>query len=64
MRSESASGPASSGWVDNPSQMPGALVEPLFLSNPKEAALAADPAVQRQIALALEAGLVKVLSAP
>jgi N-acetylmuramoyl-L-alanine amidase len=43
--------------------MPGALVEPLFLSNPKEAALAADPAGQRQIALALEAGLVKFLSA-
>jgi len=56
-------GPLASGWVDNPSQMPGALVEPLFLTNPKEAALAADPAGQRQIALALEAGLVKFLSA-
>ena len=56
-------GPLAAGWVDNPSQMPGALVEPLFLSNPKEAALAADPAGQRQIALALEAGLVKFLSA-
>jgi N-acetylmuramoyl-L-alanine amidase len=43
--------------------MPGALVEPLFLSNPKEASLAADPSGQRQIALALEAGLVKFLTA-
>jgi len=56
-------GPMAAGWVDNPSQMPGALVEPLFLSNPKEAALAADPAGQRQIAVALEAGLVKFLTA-
>ena len=56
-------GPMAAGWVDNPSEMPGALVEPLFLSNPKEASLAADPAGQRQIALALEAGLVKFLTA-
>jgi len=55
-------GPMAAGWVDNPSQMPGALVEPLFLSNPTEARLAADPAGQRQIALALEAGLVKFLT--
>ncbi len=56
-------GPMAAGWVDNPSQMPGALVEPLFLSNPTEARLAADSAGQRQIALALEAGLVKFLTA-
>jgi len=56
-------GPMAAGWVDNPSQMPGALVEPLFLSNPKEAGMAADPSGQRQIALALEAGLVKFLTA-
>ena len=56
-------GPMAAGWVDNPSQMPGALVEPLFLSNPTEAKLAADPAGQRQIALALEVGLVKFLTA-
>ena len=55
-------GPMAAGWVDSPSQMPGALVEPLFLSNPKEAGLAADPAGQRQIALALQAGLVKFLA--
>jgi len=54
-------GPASPGWVDSPSTMPGALVEPLFITNPAEAAIAADPAGQQKIAKALEAGLVKYL---
>jgi N-acetylmuramoyl-L-alanine amidase len=56
-------GPKASGWVDEPSQMPGALAEPLFLTNPREARLAGDPAGQKQIAAALEAGLVKFLTA-
>ena len=55
-------GPPSSGWVDNPSQMPGALVEPLFLTNPSEASVAGDQAGQQKIAAALEAGLQKYLS--
>jgi N-acetylmuramoyl-L-alanine amidase len=55
-------GPPSSGWVDNPSQMPGALVEPLFVTNPSEARIASDPAGQDKIAQALEAGLQKFLS--
>jgi N-acetylmuramoyl-L-alanine amidase len=55
-------GPMASGWVDDPSQMPGALVEPLFLSNPAEAQLAGDDAGQQRIAVALEAGLVKFLT--
>jgi N-acetylmuramoyl-L-alanine amidase len=55
-------GPMSAGWVDNPSQMPGALVEPLFLTNPAEARLASDPAGQQKISVALEAGLVKFLT--
>lgn len=50
-------GPASAGWVDQPSQMPGALVEPLFLTNSAEATLASDPAGQQRIAVALRAGL-------
>lgn len=54
-------GPASPGWVDEPSGMPGALVEPLFLSNPGDAAMAADPAgraaVATGISRALEAAL-------
>lgn len=52
-------GPALSGWVDTPSQMPGALVEPLFLTDPNEARIAADPAGQKEIAEALNAGLQK-----
>lgn len=55
-------GPAAAGWVDNPSQMPGALVEPLFLTNPQEARLAADPAGQQRIAVALQKGVNKFLS--
>lgn len=55
-------GPASAGWVDDPSQMPGALVEPLFITNPTEAAIASDPAGQQRIAVAMEAGLIKFFS--
>lgn len=55
-------GPKVAGWVDEPSQMPGALAEPLFLTNPREARLAGDPAGQQQIAAALETGLVKFLT--
>ena len=54
-------GPASSGWVDNPSRMPGALVEPLFLTNPAEARFAASPAGQEKIASALKKGLESYL---
>jgi N-acetylmuramoyl-L-alanine amidase len=55
-------GPMAAGWVDNPSLMPGALVEPLFLTNTTEARVASDPAGQQRIAGALEAGLVKYLT--
>jgi N-acetylmuramoyl-L-alanine amidase len=55
-------GPMSAGWVDAPSTMAGALVEPLFLTNPAEARLASDPSGQQVIAAALEAGLVKFLT--
>ena len=55
-------GPAAAGWVDQPSAMPGALVEPLFLTNPAEAGLAADPSGQRRIASALRTGVEKYLS--
>jgi N-acetylmuramoyl-L-alanine amidase len=55
-------GPMAAGWVDNPSLMPGALVEPLFLTNPTEARVASDPAGQQKIAGALETGLVKYLT--
>jgi N-acetylmuramoyl-L-alanine amidase len=57
-------GPLSQGWVDNPSQMPGALVEPLFVTNPAEALIASDPSGQQKIAEALESGVLKFLTAP
>jgi N-acetylmuramoyl-L-alanine amidase len=55
-------GPLSAGWVDDPSQMAGALVEPLFLTKPSEAQIAADPAGQQVIAAALAAGVEKFLT--
>jgi N-acetylmuramoyl-L-alanine amidase len=56
-------GPMSAGWVDAPSTMAGALVEPLFLTNSAEAGVAAAPSGQQAIAVALESGLVKFLTA-
>jgi N-acetylmuramoyl-L-alanine amidase len=50
-------GPPEAGWVDTPSAMPGALVEPLFLTAPQEAPLAANPAGRARIASALADGL-------
>jgi N-acetylmuramoyl-L-alanine amidase len=55
-------GPAEKGWVDDPSRMPGALVEPLFLTNPAEARYAADPAGQQRIAVGLRDGLEAYLT--
>ena len=50
-------GPPSPGYVDGPSQMPGALVEPLFLSNRDDVQIASSVAAQQRIAQALEAGI-------
>ena len=50
-------GPPEAGWVDTPSAMPGALVEPLFLTAPQEASLVATAAGRARIATALAAGL-------
>jgi N-acetylmuramoyl-L-alanine amidase len=55
-------GPAEKGWVDDPSRMPGALVEPLFLTNPDEARYATNPAGQQRIAVALKMGLKAYLT--
>jgi len=43
-------GPADPGYVDRPSQMPGALIEPLYVTDPFEASLAASAAGQQVIA--------------
>jgi N-acetylmuramoyl-L-alanine amidase len=52
-------GPAAQGWLDNPTTMPGALVEPLFLTDPTEATVAASSAGQGAIA----AGIVTAVEA-
>lgn len=46
-----------------PSQMPGALSEPLFLSNPNEASAAVDPKVQNLIATAFAQAITQFLAA-
>jgi N-acetylmuramoyl-L-alanine amidase len=55
-------GPRDPGWVDSPSAMPGALVEPLFLTAPDEATLAARPEGRARIARALADGLRSYLN--
>jgi N-acetylmuramoyl-L-alanine amidase len=46
-------GPAKAGYFDTPSQMPGALIEPLFVTDPFEASIAASVHGQQVIATAL-----------
>lgn len=55
-------GPAEPGWLDRGTTMPGALVEPLFLTNPAEAGIATSAAGQRKIAQALATGLERYLA--
>lgn len=43
-------GPAKAGYFSSPSEMPGALIEPLFITNPSEASIADSAAGQRAIA--------------
>ena len=46
-------GPAKAGYFSTPSEMPGALVEPLFITNPAEASIADGGAGQQAIARGL-----------
>ena len=55
-------GPAKAGWNDSPSQMPGALVEPFFLTNPVEAGVAMSTKGRQAIATGLADGLMKFLA--
>jgi N-acetylmuramoyl-L-alanine amidase len=50
-------GPPSPGWLDHPSTMPGILCEPLFLTSPAEADVAASARGQQAIARGLEQAL-------
>jgi hypothetical protein len=57
-------GPAAPGHVDHPSTMPGALVEPLFLTNSTEAGIAANPKGQQAIANGIADAVSQFLQAP
>ncbi len=46
-------GPPVAGWFSTPSEMPGALIEPLFITDPFEGTLAETPADQEVIASGL-----------
>ena len=50
-------GPAKPGFFSTPSEMPGALTEPLFVTDPFEASLLTEPAVQHLIAEGLAAAV-------
>jgi hypothetical protein len=50
-------GPAKPGYVSTPSEMPGALIEPLFITDPFEATLLTKPTVQQLIARGLAAAV-------
>jgi len=51
------------GYFDTPSQMPGALIEPLFLTDPFEGSLAASVKGQQVIAEGLAQAIEQYFSA-
>jgi N-acetylmuramoyl-L-alanine amidase len=55
-------GPASPGWFEHPSTMPGALAEPLFLTDPGELAVAASSDGQHVMAQAFAQAIDRYFS--
>ena len=55
-------GPADPGWFTTPSQMPGALIEPLFITDPFEGTLAASSSGQEVIASGLAQAIEQYLA--
>ena len=55
-------GPAMSGYFTTPSEMPGAVIEPLYLTDPFEGTIAADPADQHVIAGGIAAAVEQFLT--
>jgi N-acetylmuramoyl-L-alanine amidase len=55
-------GPAKAGYFETPSQMPGALIEPLFVTDPFEASIAASAHGQQVIAGALAKAIEQYLA--
>ena len=56
-------GPTSGSYIPEATTMPGAVLEPLFLSNPDESAVAADPRGQQAIAEGITVAIDTFLSA-
>jgi len=55
-------GPADPGWFTTPSQMPGALIEPLFITDPFEGTQAASPSGQEVVAGGLAQAIEQYLA--
>lgn len=56
-------GPADPGYVPHPSQMPGAVIEPLFITDPFEATIAASKVGQEAVAKGLARAVEQYFSA-
>ena len=56
-------GPRAPGFNDDPSDMPGALVEPLFITDPAETAILEDPAGREAIASGIAEAIEQFLAA-
>jgi N-acetylmuramoyl-L-alanine amidase len=56
-------GPAKRGYFDTPSTMPGALIEPLFITDPFEGSIAASGHGQQVIAAGLARGIEQYFAA-
>jgi len=55
-------GPAMSGYFDDPSQMPGAVIEPLFVTDPFEGSIAASATDQHVIASGIASAVTQFFS--
>jgi N-acetylmuramoyl-L-alanine amidase len=60
---EALLGPYARGWVSNPTHMPGAIIEPLFLTRPTEADIASSAAGQAVLARAILTAVRQFLGA-
>jgi N-acetylmuramoyl-L-alanine amidase len=55
-------GPAKRGWFETPSQMPGALIEPLFITDPFEGSIADSSTGQQAIATGIATAVERFLT--
>ena len=60
---EALLGPYAKGWVSHPTYMPGAIIEPLFLTRPTEADIAYSAAGQAVLARAIVMAVQQFLGA-